>query len=96
MSISQPPVLSSRAPSLFSVEIPHEVIDEIEEQRDRERIMWRNSCRLARDRALAREAEEREARAREEENYPVVRATVGAVGDGSSWRERRQVGLTLI
>ena len=58
--------------------------------------MWRRSCRLARDRTLAREAEEREARAKEEENYPVVRATVGAVGDGSSWRERRQVGLTLI
>ena len=51
--------------------------------------MWRNSCRLARDRALAREAEEREARVREEEDYPVVRATVGAVGDGSSWRVRK-------
>ena len=92
----QPPSSSPRAPSLFSVEIPHEIIDEIEEQKDRERIMWRRSCRLARDRALAREAEEREAKAREEENYPVVRATVGAVGDGSSWRERREVSLTLI
>ena len=93
----QPPVSSSsRAPSLFSVEIPHEVIDEVEEQRDRERIVWRRSCRLARDRALAREAEEREGKYREEENYPTVRATVGAVGDGSNWRERREVGLTLI
>ena len=51
--------------------------------------MWRRNARLARDR---REAEEREARAREEEAYPVVRATYGAVGDG---RERKQVRLTF-
>ena len=58
--------------------------------------MWRNNCRLARDRGLAREAEEREARAKEEEDYPVVKATVGAVGDGSGWRGRREVSLTVI
>ena len=93
MSLLQPPCSSStQAPSLFSVEIPHEIIDEIEEQRDRERILWRQSCRLARDR---REAAEREAKAREED-YPVVKATVGAVGDGSSWRGRREVSLYLI
>ena len=51
--------------------------------------MWRRNARLARDR---REAEEREARAREEELYPVVRASIGAVGDG---RERKQVRLTF-
>ena len=67
------------------------MIDEFEEQRDRERIMWRNSARQARDRRLAREAEEREARDKEGEEYPVVRATVGAVGDGSNWRGRREV-----
>ena len=54
--------------------------------------MWRRNARLARDR---REAEEREARAREEETYPVVRASVGAVRDGSGWRERKQVRLTF-
>ena len=51
--------------------------------------MWRRNARLARDR---REAEEREARAREGEVYPVVRASNGAVGDG---RERKQVRLTF-
>ena len=61
----------------------------MEDQREREKIMWRRNVRLARDR---REAEEREARAREEESYPVVRATYGAVGDG---RERKQVRLTI-
>ena len=51
--------------------------------------MWRRNARLARDQ---REAEELEARAREEELYPVVRATMGAVGDG---RERKQVRLVF-
>ena len=65
VSISQPPSSSSRAPSLLSVEIPLDVIDEIEERKDRERIEWRRSCRLARDQALAREAEARKAEAGE-------------------------------
>ena len=85
MSISQPPSSSSRAPSLLSVEIPLDVIDEIEERKDRERIAWRRSCRMARDRAIAREAETGEG-----SSYPVVKATVGAVGDGQpsglGWR----------
>ena len=72
------------------MEIPNDVIDEIEEQRDQERILWRRSARLARDQRVA---EELEARAREEELYPVVRATMGAVGDG---RGRNQVRLVLI
>ena len=93
MSISQPSVSSSRAPSLMSVDIPHEVVDEFEERRDRERIAWRRSCRLARDRALERELEA----GRETGNYPVVKATVGpgVVGDGrgsvSGWRESKEV-----
>ena len=62
LSLSQPTASSShRAPSLFSVEIAPEIIDEMEERRERERILWRRNARLARDQ---REAEEREARAR--------------------------------
>ena len=71
------------------MEIAPEIIDEMEDRRERERILWRRNARLARDR---REAEEHEARAREEEPYPVVRASIGAVGDG---RERKQVRLTF-
>ena len=78
-----------RAPSLFSVEIAPEIIDEMEERRERERILWRRNACLARDQ---REAEEREARAREEEQYPIVKASMGVVGDG---RERKQVRLTF-
>ena len=90
VSLSQPtPSSSHRAPSLFSVEIAPEIIEEMEDRRERERILWRKSARLARDR---REAEEQEARGREEEPYPVVRATFGAVGEG---RERKQVRLTF-
>ena len=51
--------------------------------------MWRRNARLARDQ---REAGEHEARAREEELYPVVKASMGAVGDG---RERKQVRLAF-
>ena len=63
----------------------------MEERREREKIMWRRNARLARDR---REAAELEARAVEEAaEYPVVRARVGAVGEG---RERSQVSLVLV
>ena len=87
----QPSATSSRSsPSLMSVEISPEIMEEIEERREQERIMWRRSVRLARDQRVA---EELEARAREEEQYPVVRATMGAVGDG---RGRNQVRLVLI
>ena len=72
------------------VEIPINIMEEIEEQREREKILWRRGARLARDR---REAEEAEARAREEENYPVVWATMGGAGDG---RGRNQVRLVII
>ena len=93
MSLSQPASSSSsRAPSLFDVTIPDDVIDAMEEQREREQMLWRRNARLARDR---REAAEREARAQEEEMYPVVKATCGAVGDGSSWRERREVSFSF-
>ena len=89
MSLSQPASSSSsRAPSLFDVTIPDDVIDAIEEQREREQMLWRRNARLARER---REAAEREAKSQEDESYPVVRATCGAVGDGSSWRGRREV-----
>ena len=65
-------------------------MEEIEERREQEKILWRRTARLARDRRVA---EELEARAREEENYPVMKATMGAVGDG---RGRNQVRLVLI
>ena len=88
---SQPSATSSRtSPALMSVEIAPEIMEEIQERREREKIMWRRNARLARDR---REAEELEARAAEEVNYPVVRARMGAVGDG---RGRNQVRLVLI
>ena len=91
MSLSQPACSSSsRAPSLFEVSIPDDIIDAMEEQRDREQMLWRRNCRLARDQ---REAAEREAKSQEEESCPVVRATCGAVGDGSSWRGRREVSF---
>ena len=84
---------SSRAPSLFEVTIPDDVIDAMEEQqeqREREQMLWRRNARLARER---REAAEREAKSQEEESCLVVRATCGAVGDGSSWRGRREVSF---
>ena len=71
------------------MEIAPEIIDEMEDRRERKRILWRRNARLARDQ---REAEERKARAREEEQYTVMKASIGAVGDG---RERKQVRLTF-
>ena len=77
----------------MSVDILLEVVDEFEERKDRERIAWRRSCRLARDQAREREVEAGEGST----DYPVVMATVGqgAVGDGrpsvSGWRERKEV-----
>ena len=74
----------------MSVEIAPWIMEEMEERREREKIMWRRNARLARDR---REAEELEARAADEGSYPVVRARMGAVGDG---RGRSQVRLVLV
>ena len=81
---------SNYSPSLMSVEISPEIMEAMEERREQEKIQWRKSARLARERRMA---EELEAIAREEEQYPVVRATMGAVGDG---RGRKQVSLVLI
>ena len=74
----------------MSVEISPAIMEEIEERREQEKILWRRNARLARDRRVA---EELEAKAQEEEPYPVVHATMGAVGDG---RGRNQVRLVLI
>ena len=77
----------------MTVDIPNEVVDEIEEKKDRERIAWRRSCRMARDQAREREVEAGEGSI----DYPVVLATVGkgAVGDGRQsglgWRGRKEV-----
>ena len=92
--ISHPPVSSSRSPpSLLSIDIPSDVIEEFEERQNRERIMWRQRAREARDRRLA---EERVARDNEGEDYPIVRASFGAVGDGSAWRGKREVSYSLL
>ena len=72
------------------MEIVPEIVEEMEERREQERILWRRSARLARDQRVAKELE---ARTREEEQYPVVRATMGAVGDR---RGRNQVRLVII
>ena len=77
----------------MSVDIPIEVMDEIEERKDQERIAWRRSCRMARDQAREREVEAGEGSI----DYPVVMATVGqgAVGDGRpsglGWRGKEEV-----
>ena len=92
--VSHPPVSSSRSPpSLLTIDIPSDVIEEFEERQNRERIMWRQRAREARDRRLA---EERVARDNEREDYPVVRASFGAVGDGSAWRGGREVSYSLL
>ena len=76
----------------MSVDIPLEVVDEYEERKDRVRIAWRRSCRMARDKAREREVEAGEGST----DYPVVMATVGqGAVDGrpsvSGWRERKEV-----
>ena len=64
-------------------------MEEVEERREREKILWRRNARQARDRRVAMETE---ARAKVEADYPIVRARVGA-GDE---RERSQVSLVLV
>ena len=79
----------------MSIDIPPWIVDEMEDRRERERILWRRNARLAREAGMraGREAAEMEARAAEEMEYPVVRARVGAVKEG---RERSQVSLVLV
>ena len=92
--ISHPSVSSSRSPpSLLSIDIPSDVIEEFEERQNRQRIMWRRRAREARDRRLA---EERVARDNEGEDYPIVRASFEAVGDGSVRRGKREVSYSLL
>ena len=56
MYVSHPPVSSSRSsPSLLTIEILSDVIEEFEERQNREQIMWRQRAREARDRRLAEE-----------------------------------------
>ena len=64
----------------MSVDIPVEIVDEIEEKQERERIAWRVSCRKVREQAKERELEAGEV----SNSYTEVVATVGrgAVGDG--------------
>ena len=78
----------------MSIDIPPWIVDEMEDRREKERILWRRNARLAREAGMraGREAAAMEARA-EELEYPVVRARVGAVKEG---RERSQVSLVLV
>ena len=88
--VSHPPVSSSRSPpSLLTIDILSDVIEEFEERQNRERIMWRQRAREARDKRLA---EERVARVDVGEDYPIVRASFGAVGDGR-WEKGKLVIL---
>ena len=64
-------------------------MEEVQERREREKILWRRNARQARDR---RDAMESEARAAVETDYLIVRARMGA-GDE---RERSQVRLVLV
>ena len=94
MYVSYPPVFSSRSPpSLLTIDIPSDVIEEFEKRHNRERIMWRQRAREARDRRLA---EERVARGNVGEDYPVVSASFGVVGDGGAWRGGREVSYFLL
>ena len=70
-----------------------DVIEEFEECQNRDRIMWRQRVREARDRGFP---EERVARGNVGEDYPVVSASFGAVGDGSAWRGGREVSYSLL
>ena len=77
----------------MTVNIPNEVVDEIEEKKDQERIAWRRRSRMARDLARESEVESGEGST----DYPVVKATVdlGVVGDGRpsglGWRGKEEV-----
>ena len=79
-------------PSLFSIDIPPDFIEEFEERQNRERMYWRRRAREARDRRLA---EERIASdpVGEDLNYPIVRAAYGVVGD--STRRAMEVSYSL-
>ena len=77
----------------MTVDIPIEVVDEIEEKKDRERVAWRRRSRMARDLAREREVAAGEG----SRDYLVVKATVGqsAVGGGQpsgpGWRGKEEV-----
>ena len=72
--------MSRSPPSLFTIEIPTDIIEEFEERQNQERIYWRRRAREARDRRLAEERMSSDP-VGEDLNYPVVKATYGAVGD---------------
>ena len=77
----------------MTVDIPIEVVDEIEEKKDWERVAWRRHSRMARDIAREREVTAEEGSI----DYLVVKATVGqsAVGGGHpsglGWRGKEEV-----
>ena len=93
VSVTQSSAASRSPPSLLTIDIPSDIIEEFEERQNRERIYWRRRAREARDRRLA---EERIASdpVGEDLSYPVVKATYGAVGDRR--REDMEVSYSLL
>ena len=79
-------------PSLFSIVIPPDFIEEFEERQDRERMYWRRRAREARDRRLV---EERFASdpVGKGPSYPNVQAAYEAAGD--STRRAMEVSYSL-
>ena len=63
-------------PSLFSIVIPPDFIEEFEERQDRERMYWRRRAREARDRRLVDE------RLGKGSSHPNVQAAYKAAGNG--------------
>ena len=93
MSVTSPSDTSHSPPSLLSIEIPSDVIEAFEEQQNRERMYWRRRAREARDRRLAEERMTCDP-VGEDLNYPVVKASYGAVGD--SRRGDMEVSYSLL
>ena len=75
----------------MSVDIPVDIVDEIEEKQERERMAWRINCRKAREQAKERELEAGEGSSSHTEVVGTVGS--GAVGDGRQsahgWRGSR-------
>ena len=79
-------------PSLFSIEIPPDFIEEFEERQNREKMYWRRRAREARDRRLM---DERFAAAPlgKSPSRPSVQAPLIAAGSGP--RRAIEVGYSL-
>ena len=68
-------------PSLFSIDIPPDFIEEFEERQNRERMYWRRRAREARDRRLVDERFAADPLGKSL-SRPSVQATYRATGNG--------------